>query len=269
MHSDGDVGMDDLLVSLIIILLAVLVWWIFFSQTSVKERSESRPSGCNRVTEKTSMPQRTPQELAAERERRELEREKKRLEQIELRRLKLAERAAQDAEMRRKSLEEATRHTQEEDERRKRLAARNAADGTVGREFARFINQPVPPEVQKSMRAFLAGEFQGSDRSPLAYVGYRVGKTNGLPPWDRKRRMEVCFRIDIPKELRRDYSSWGGPASRERLNSMCAHIRMLAAMRHDRTGYEVAVAEWEGDAAWLQAEMAERADKFSRHGVTW
>ena len=56
----------------------------------------------------------------------------------------------------------------------------------VGREFARYIGAPVPNDIKQSMTAFLAGEFTGADRSPLAYVGYRVGKTNGLPKWDRK-----------------------------------------------------------------------------------
>lgn len=190
-------------------------------------------------------------------------------EQIARQRQRAEEKRRRDEEEKRKSLETALERNREEDERRRRLAAREARDSRVGREFHQFIGEPVPRDVQRSMQAFLAGEFTGSDRSPLAYVGYRVGKTNGLPNWDRERRMKVCFRIDIPKELRREYRSWAGPGSRERLGAMCAHLRMLAAMRRGRPGYEVAVSEWERDEQWLRTEFGDVADRFSRHGVTW
>ena len=130
----------------------------------------------------------TPEEIAAEKERREREREEDRQDQIEERRRKLEEKRAEEEEAKRKSLEDATRRMEEEEERRRRLAAREAADSTVGREFARYIGAPVPNDIKRSMQAFLVSEFIGSDRSPLAYVGYRVGKTNGLLPWDRERR---------------------------------------------------------------------------------
>lgn len=269
--------MDGLLGFLLLLLLILVLYWVFFRQApEPPERGRSVTASGNPVTAKRPrQPAKTPprklspEEIAAEKARREREREADRLDQIEERRRKLEEKRAEEEEARRKSLEEATRRNEEEEERRRRLAAREAADSTVGREFAHYIRAPVPGDIKRSMQAFLAGEFVGSDRSPLAYVGYRVGKTNGLPAWDRERRMEVCFRIDIPSELRRDYASWAGPGSSTRLNAMRAHIRMLAAMRKDRPGYEVAVAEWERDAEWLGTELDDLAAKFSRHGVTW
>lgn len=127
----------------------------------------------------------------------------------------------------------------------------------------------MPGDIKRSMQAFLAGEFVGSDRSPLAYVGYRVGKTNGLPAWDRERRMEVCFHVGIPSELRRDYASWAGPGSSTRLNAMRAHIRMLAAMRKGRRDMRLPSLNGKRDAEWLGTELDDLAAKFSRHGVTW
>lgn len=269
--------MDGLLGFLLLLLLILVLYWVFFRQTpQPPERGRSvTPSGKPvtakrpRQSAKTPPGKLSPEEIAAEKERREQEREEDRQDQIEERRRKLEEKRAEEEEAKRKSLEDATRRMEEEEERRRRLAAREAADSMVGREFTRYIGAPVPNDIKQSMTAFLAGEFTGADRSPLAYVGYRVGKTNGLPKWDRERRMQVCFRIDIPSELRRDYASWAGPGSRTRLNAMRAHIRMLAAMRKDRPGYEVAVAEWERDAGWLGSELGDLADKFSRHGVTW
>jgi hypothetical protein len=268
---------DGLLGFLLLLLLILVLYWVFFRQAP-QPPVRGRPATASgnpvttkrpRQSAKTPPRKRTQEEIAAEKELREREREEDRLDQIEERRRKLEEKRAEEEEAKRKSLEEVTQRMEEEEERRRRLAARESADSTIGREFARYIAAPVPNDVKRSMQAFLAGEFVGSDRSPLAYVGYRVGKTNGLPAWDRERRMQVCLRIDIPGELRRDYGAWAGPGSRTRLNAMHAHIRMLAAMRRDRPGYEVAVAEWERDAEWLKKELGDLVDKFSRHGVTW
>ena len=118
------------------------------------------------------------------------------------------------------------------------------------------------------MKAFLAGKFVGADRSPLAYVGYHVGAKIGLTTWDRERRMLVCFRINIPGKLR-EYRTWGGPASRERLNAMHHHLLMLADMRRARPNYEMAVSEWQRDAYWLKAEVGDLAEKFAEHRVNF
>lgn len=269
--------MDGLL-GILLLLLLILVLYLAFRQQAPEPPKQSKPvtpsaeqTTAKRLRQPPRAPprKRKPEEIAAEKEKREREREEDRLDQIDERRRMLEEKSAEEEEAKRKSLEEATRRMVEEEDRRRRLAAREAADSTLGREFARYLGAPVPSDIKRSMQAFLAGEFVGSDRSPLAYVGYRVGKTNGLPTRDRERRMQVCFRIDIPAELRRDYASWAGPGSRTRLNAMRAHVRMLAAMRKDRQGYEVAVAEWERDAEWLATELGDLADKFSRHGVTW
>jgi hypothetical protein len=258
-------------VGFLLLFLAILfLYWLFFRRKpEPTQPREVTPVGKVRPPKKPKRRTPTPEEMAAERERREREREQDRLDQIDERLRKMEEKRAQEQEEKEQSLARAMRRNEEEEESRRRRAAREAATSTVGREFARYISTPVPPEIKRSMQAFLAGEFIGSDRSPLAYVGYRVGKTNGLPVWDRQRRMQVCFRIDIPPELRPEYSSWAGPGSRERLNAMCAHIRMLAAMRRERPGYEVAVSEWERDAEWLRGELGDLAEKFSRHGVTW
>lgn len=130
-----------------------------------------------------------------------------------------------------------------------------------------FVTRPVPPDIEQSMRGFLSGVFIGEDRSPLAYVGYQVGKTHGLPEWDRHRRLDVCFRIEIPDALPPKYASWGRPASVTRLTAMMEHLTMLASMRRKRRNFEVAVAEWEADAQWLRKEFMQTARKFS--GFSW
>lgn len=197
------------------------------------------------------------------------EREEDREARREEAKRKAEEKRAKDEEERRRSLQEAERRNAEEEERRRRMRERGEQDKAVGRDFAHYIARPVPADIKRSMREFLAGQFVGSDRSPLAYVGYHVGVTNGLRVRDRERRMEVCFQIDIPPELRADYASWGGPGSKQRLNAMCGHLGMLAAMRRDRPGYELAVAEWERDKVWLKEHLGGLAERFTSHGVTY
>ena len=79
----------------------------------------------------------------------------------------------------------------------------------------------------------------------------------------------VCFRVDIPREIRGEYASSGGPGSLNRLNGIYQHLQMLAAQRRGRPGFEVAVSEWERDAAWLKSELRALAEKFSKYGVTY
>lgn len=262
--------MNEDLVFLLLLAAISFLFWVFFRRKPDAPEPRMEREGSHTKPKGPPIPRmRTPKEIEEDRRRLEQEREQDRLDEIEDRINREEIERARLKDEKRKIIEAAQRRMKEEEEGRRRRAAREAANSTVGREFARYISMPVPPEIKRSMRAFLAGEFVGADRSPLAYVGYRVGKTNGLPAWDRNRRLQVCFRIDIPSEIRRDYSSWAGPGSHERLNAMIAHIKMLAAMRRERPGYEVAVSEWERDAEWLRSELGELAEKFSRHGVTW
>jgi hypothetical protein len=146
---------------------------------------------------------------------------------------------------------------------RKREIARDAERKEIEAERKSWLERPVPPDVKRSMSNFLSGKFTGEDRSPLAYVGYQVGKS-GLPEWDRRRRLEVCFRSEIPDDLDRKYLSWGTPVSQIRFEAMYGHLRMLADMRRFRQNYEVAVAEWDEDADWLRSELGPLAGRLAR-----
>lgn len=207
----------------------------------------------------------TPEELV----RRKQEAEQDRLDQLEAQRQAAEEKRLKEEQERDESFKRLEKSNAEEEDRRRRQRAREAMETKVGREFQHYINQPIPKQIRRSMEAYRSGEFIGSDRSPLAYVGYHVGKTHGLPPRDREQRLLVCFRIDIPRDLIGDYRDWAGPASRQRLGKMRDHLRRLAAMRRNRPGYEVAVAEWGRDRDWLQREVGTVAETFDRHGVTW
>jgi len=163
---------------------------------------------------------------------------------------------------------EAERERKAEEERRRKSEAdarEQAARDKAQKERDDLIGRPIPPDVKRDMRAFLEGSFVGEDRSPLAYVGYRVGKTRGLVSRERQKRLDVCFRIEIPTDLDPKYQGWGAPATYQRFHSIEKHLKMLADMRGSRSNQRFAVADWEADRAWFQGEYQELARLLQRH----
>ena len=166
------------------------------------------------------------------------------------------------------------RRVQAEDERRKEDARRRKAEADAREQEERdraqkehdaLVERPIPPDIKRDMQAFLDGSFVGEDQSPLAYVGYRVGKTRGLVSRERQRRLDACFRIEIPSDLDPKYQGWGGPATSQRFHSIDKHLKMLADMRGSRSNQRYAVADWEADRTWFQQEYRQIADLFRRH----
>lgn len=166
-----------------------------------------------------------------------------------------AQRAAE-----RERREEAARRKKAEAEARER-AERDRAQ----KEHDAMVERPIPPDIRREMRAFLDGSFVGEDSSPLAYVGYRVGKNRGLASHERQRRLDVCFRIEIPSELDRKYQAWGAPVTYQRFHSIEKHLKMLADLRSDRSSQRFAVADWVEDRKWFQDEYRELAELLQRH----
>lgn len=162
---------------------------------------------------------------------------------------------------------EAERQRLAEAERRRRAeaeACERKKRERIQRDYDTLVSRPIPPEIRRDMRAFLLGDFVGEDRSPLAYVGYRVGKTRGLPSKERHSRLDVCFRIEIPSDLDPKYRNWGSPASYQRFLSIERHLKMLADMRRDRANQRFAVADWDADRAWFLKEYKQLADLLRR-----
>lgn len=166
------------------------------------------------------------------------------------------------------------RRVQAEDERRKEGERRRKAEADAREQAERdraqkehdaLVERPIPPDIERDMRAFLDGSFVGEDQSPLAYVGYRVGKTRGLVSRERQRRLDACFRIEIPSDLDPKYQGWGAPTTYQRFHSIEKHLKMLADMRGGRSNQRFAVADWEADRSWFQGEYRELAGLLQRH----
>ena len=89
-----------------------------------------------------------------------------------------------------------------------------------------LLNQTVPGYIRQSMDAFSRGDFDGEDRSPLGYVGYKAGKTANMSDVGRRERIAVCYRIHLPSELPPKYHHWGRPASYQRFIKIIKDIEV-------------------------------------------
>ena len=138
----------------------------------------------------------------------------------------------------------------------------------VTSERQELISKPIPDFVRRSMADYQAGAFFGEDQSPLAFVGYKAGKTANMAESERRKRLEVCFRIDVPACLPVKYQNWGAPATLQRYQKIHQHLHMLAGQRRGRRGYEVAVHHWDSDRGWLLSAIGETARRYGRYGYS-
>lgn len=185
-------------------------------------------------------------------------------------RLLREERARQEAAEANRKLEEAEAQARQaaESERLHRQEEADRARRLVEQERSSILITPISGDILRDMREFIkAGQFFGEEHSPLAYVGYKVGKTSVLRLSDRRRRLKACFQIEIPRELADKYQAWGPAVSSRRFRSMCQHLTMLADMRRQRRNYEVAVADWEADLEWFEAEFGSLAHRLGRVNI--
>jgi hypothetical protein len=129
-----------------------------------------------------------------------------------------------------------------------------------------MLAQPIPNHILKSMEAFVRGDFDGEDQSPLAYVGYKAGKTVNMSDASRRERISICYRVNLPPELPAKYRGWGRPASYQRFIKIINHLNMLAGQRRQRRGYEIAVRHWSSDREWFIERFKESATRFGKYG---
>jgi hypothetical protein len=285
---------------LFLILLGLIVWFVWFQFKNTEKKKErdvqvarkqqatrmEREEWARREAEEAERQRRAAEsaawrvEVAEDRRQRDAEKEKARRQLQQERAAQLeqerrdrqaaeaeAQRRAEAERARQREAEENARRLAEEERARQRGQA-DAARNLVEDERTSIRAAPIAGDIHHAMREFLSNnQFFGEDHSPLAYVGYKVGRTNGLPVQERRRRLRACFQIKIPPQLAAKYQAWGPPVTYQRFTSMRQHITMLADMRRARPSYEVAVSDWEADEEWLKTEYGGLAERLRRVGI--
>ena len=101
------------------------------------------------------------------------------------------------------------------------------------------------------------GEWQ--QESPLVLMGYRVGKTKGLPVFERQDILRKAFDDHIPNAFDPDYmATWGTPGTRQRYNKIVEHLTHQIELRQGRRNMRAAVADWEADLSWFRKTFGGR-----------
>jgi hypothetical protein len=102
-----------------------------------------------------------------------------------------------------------------------------------------------------------------AEESPLHKLGYRVGKTDGVPEKKRRDILECAFHGSLPPVKSRDYmKGWGTPKTRRRLRRMVTAIDwsiVKAIGRQRERGHDMsqAIDEWSGDLEWMHQSLYE------------
>ena len=102
---------------------------------------------------------------------------------------------------------------------------------------------------------------------PLAFLGYHVGRTKGLPSLTRRAILGRVFVGVIPPVFPREYTAeWGTPASSARLRKLAESIAAFArhAKRRNQTVLDDAIRDWESDLQFLYDEYY-----LGRFRFTW
>lgn len=286
---------------LILLLLALIVWFIWLQLKNSKKWKDraaedkrkqkavqkEREESAKRDAEEAERQRKAAEdaawrkEVAEDKRKRDTEKERARIEYQQERAAKqeqkqrdrqaAAQRQAIEAEAKRRDEAEGVRlrqidenaRRQAEEERARQQGRVDAARCLIEDERASIRASVIASDIQRDMREFLSNtQFFGEEHSPLSYVGYKVGRYQGLPPQERRRRLRACFQIEIPPQLAAKYQAWSAPVTCLRFASMCQHITMLANMRRERPNYEVAVSDWESDVQWLAEEYGALAQRL-------
>lgn len=121
-------------------------------------------------------------------------------------------------------------------------------------------------EFEREYRSRGGEGMFGQEMSPLVCFGYRVGKTNGRTETERRAILEYAIAADygatlpfLPAEYRNE---WGSSLSITRFQRIFQHLNNMADLREGRPNYDVAIAHWRADAAWLQDKQWPQVEKF-------
>ena len=88
----------------------------------------------------------------------------------------------------------------------------------------------------------------------LAFLGYRVGTTQGVSDQIRRQILDATFALVLPPVNNREYlREWAGPGSAARLQRLANEIARFArnAKRKRSANMESAIADWEDDLLYL------------------
>ena len=110
------------------------------------------------------------------------------------------------------------------------------------------------------------GDFYWYKDGIFSYVGYRVGKTNGVDRQTRHSILECIYKLNLPNVKSKKYmQEWGKPCSENRLQKMVNVLSRFSvnAKNRNQIVMMLAISEWEDDLFYLYKEFYEGKFNFS------
>lgn len=121
-----------------------------------------------------------------------------------------------------------------------------------------FVSEGWPGWVETWVRADRQSAVAAHNRdyqvdlSPLRAMGYHVGKS-GEEADVRHSILTLAFQGQLPIVSNHAYmQQWGNPGTPQRLRKIATHIAHSCSDARNRSGWEVAVEDWESDLEWLK-----------------
>ena len=97
------------------------------------------------------------------------------------------------------------------------------------------------------------------NHSPLALLGYRVGKTKRLKVDQRREILRQALNDYLPNAYSREYAeAWGPPGTRARFKRICQHLALMIEMHKTRPSRRFAVSDWTADLNWFKENFSAR-----------
>lgn len=107
------------------------------------------------------------------------------------------------------------------------------------------------------------GDWQ--EESPLVRLGYRVGKTHGLPVRQRREILDTAMNIDIPSDFPADYRiKWGEGETAKRAQAIIDFLGAQADLRSTLPSHRQAVDDWQSDREWFYQKYRGRFPRLRK-----
>ena len=118
---------------------------------------------------------------------------------------------------------------------------------------------PWPDTLVADNSTGMLSEVNWPREGMLKYKGYSVGSFSNITSWERQVILREVYEEQLPNLVDSGYmAQWGSPQSAQRLKKMAESIASFtrsAKRKRSQGNFDVAIADWEEDLAWLKKEF--------------
>ena len=122
-----------------------------------------------------------------------------------------------------------------------------------------YFKWPDTVIAPRSLTGTPVDERSWPQKGMLKYKGYSVGSSSNVTCWKRQIILREVYENQLPNVMDSDYmAQWGRPQSAKRLKKMAESLAAFAKnakRKRSQGNFDVAIADWEEDLAWLKKEF--------------